>query len=107
MKRFLLFFAASVLGFSSCVDEVESGAQDLDYSRLYELRAQIEERLENAVVGIEDGMYPESSYADLEAALEELNRGISSARAGLFILQFEVDNYALAAEKAIKLLTTR
>lgn len=41
MKRFLLFFAASVLGFSSCVDEVESGAQDLDYSRLYELRAQI------------------------------------------------------------------
>lgn len=103
MKRFLLFFAASVLGFSSCVDEVKSGAQDLDYSRLYELRAQIEERLENAVVGIEDGMYPESSYADLEAALEELNRGISSARAGLFILQFEVDNYALAAEKAIKL----
>lgn len=103
MKRFLLFFAASVLGFSSCVDEVKSGAQDLDYSRLYELRTQIEERLENAVVGIEDGMYPESSYADLEAALEELNRGISSARAGLFILQFEVDNYALAAEKAIKL----
>lgn len=78
MKRFLLFFAASVLGFSSCVDEVKSGAQDLDYSRLYELRAQIEERLENAVVGIEDGMYPESSYADLQVALEELNRGISS-----------------------------
>lgn len=103
MKRFLFLLAAGVLGFSSCVDEVKSGAQDLDFSRLYELKAQIEERLENAVVGIEDGMYPESSYADLEAALEELNRGISSARAGLFILQFEVDNYALAAEKAIRL----
>lgn len=103
MKKFLLFLTASVLGFSSCVDEVKSGAQDLDFSQLYELKVQIEERLQNAVVGIEDGMYPESSFKDLEAALDELNRGISEARAGMFILQFEVDNYVLAAQKAIKL----
>lgn len=103
MKKILLFLTASVLGFGSCVDEVKSGAQELDYSRLYELKDQIEERLRSAVVGIEDGMYPESSYSDLEEALDELNRGISSARAGLFILQFEVDNCVLAAQKAIKL----
>lgn len=103
MKKFLLFLAASMLGFSSCVDEVKSGSQDLDYSQLYELKVQIEERLQNAVVGIEDGMYPESSFQDLETALDELNRGISEARAGMFILQFEVDNYVLAAQKALKL----
>ena len=103
MKKLLLFLTASILGFGSCVDEVRSGAQELDCSRLYELKTQIEERLQNATVGIEDGMYPESSYKELEAALEALNRGISEARAGMFILQFEVDNYVLAAQKAINL----
>lgn len=103
MKKILLFLMASALGFSSCVEEVKSGAQDLDYSQLYELKVQIEDRLENAVMGSVDGTYPEASFKDLEAALDELNRGISSAHAGLFILQFEVDNYVLAAQKALKL----
>lgn len=103
MKRFLLFLVAGALGFGSCVDEVHSGARDLDFSQLFEVKAQIEERLRNAVVGIEDGMYPESSLDELEAALEALNRGISAARAGMFVLQFEVDSYVLAAQKAVKL----
>ena len=35
MKRFLLFFAASVLGFSSCVDEVKSGAGSFHREKLH------------------------------------------------------------------------
>lgn len=103
MKRILLFLTGSLLVFSACVDKVSSGAQELDYSRLYELEEQIGERLANVVVGTEDGAWPQSSVDNLKWALEALKRGISEARAGVFILQFEVDGYVLAAEKAVRL----
>jgi hypothetical protein len=60
-------------------------------------------RLDTAVIGLIDGTYPEESYNALEEAISDLERGISRGRAGDFILQFEVDSYVLAAQKAIKL----
>lgn len=103
MKRILFFLTASAWAFVACVDEVGSGAQELDFTLLYDLKAQIEERLQQAVVGTTDGTYPQSSIDELELALEKLKRGISEARAGMFILQFEVDSYVLAARKALQL----
>lgn len=103
MKRILFFLAVSMLAFSSCVDKVDSGSGELNFAQLYELKAQIELRLKDTTVGDEDGEYPQSSFDDLDCALEELNRGISKARANAFVLQFEVDSYVLAARKAVRL----
>lgn len=103
MKRILLCLTGCLLVLTACVDKVGSGARELDYSRLYDLKGQIEERLANAVVGTADGTWPQSSVDELRQALDVLKRGISEARAGAFILQFEVDGYVLAAEKALRL----
>ncbi len=104
MKR-ILFLLMSVmsLGFVSCYDKVKSGSAELDFSQLFELKAQIEQRLEECEVGEEDGKYPAASFEELERALSNLKEGIKKANANLFILQFEVNNYVIAAKKGIAL----
>lgn len=103
MKNFLLLFLFLSVGFISCQGDKENSTPILDYEQLYAQKTDIQTRLEEAVIGTEDGTYPQSSYDDLENALVQLNVGIAKARAGVFVLQFEVDNYVLAAQKAIKL----
>ena len=103
MKKILFFMVVCLLGMTSCIKEYNSVGQELDYSQLYELKAQIEQCLSTAVVGEADGNYPAASVSELEAALDELNMGISKARAGAFLLQFEVDSYVIAAQKALNL----
>lgn len=103
MKKLLLTMSIFMMSlFQSCVEEVSVGGQELNYDILYELKAEMVRLLDTAVIGEVDGTYPQDSYDDLYAALEDLKLGISKAKAGVFILQFEIDNYALAAQKAIK-----
>ncbi len=94
---------ASLLLFVSCVEELETGSRELSYDELYVVKAQMEELLETSVEGEEEGNYPSTNFDQLEVALTTLKRGIAEANAGVFILQFEVDNYVTAAQKAIKL----
>jgi Concanavalin A-like lectin/glucanases superfamily len=96
----MLFFCTAFL---ACTDKPMSNTIPLNYDSLPKLRIQIQNRLDTAIVGITDGTYPQSSYDGLLKALDELKLGISKANAGVFILQFEIDNYMLAAQKAIKL----
>lgn len=104
MKHLVYFLICLPILYMSCSDDDKSGGQgELNYEQLFTLRAEIQEKLDNAVVGTEDGTYPEESYKSLEEALEALNAGISRAKAGDFVHQFEVENYVLAAEKAMKL----
>lgn len=101
MKKIVYLLFLFVL--FSCQNDVNGVKQELNYDELFLLRESIEYRLNTAVIGDSDGMYPQSSYDDLENALVNLNKGISKARAGAFILQFEIDSYALEAQKAIRL----
>lgn len=106
MKKLLLLLLIAALGMSvfSCVPSSYSeGAPELTYDRLYELKDIMRNTLDNAVIGEEDDMYPKASYDALVEAFEALKKGIAKARAGVYILQFEVDNYVKAAEKALAL----
>jgi len=104
MKHFIyLLFCLPILYLSCDDDNKQNGSGELDYEELYNLKTEIQNRLDTAVVGIIDGTYPQESYKSLEEALENLNSGISKAKAGDLILQFEVENYILSAEKAIRL----
>lgn len=103
MKHTFLFILILTLCFASCQKDKTNGTQVLNFEQLYVQKAEMETRLHEAVIGTEDGAYPQSSYDDLQSALSVLKEGISKERAGVFILQFEVDNYILAASKAIKL----
>ena len=102
MNRFIIFFMSCCFLAISCSQKIDNTPPPLEIDRLFELRTEINERLDGCEVGITDGTYPESSFESLASALEDLEYGISQARAGVFILQFEVDNYVTAAERAIR-----
>lgn len=105
MKKHIIYLLICLpIFYLSCSDDNKSGGQgELDLEELFVLRTEIQNRLDTATVGIVDGTYPQESYKSLEEALGNLNAGISRAKAGDLILQFEVDNYTLAAQKAIRL----
>ena len=101
-KLIVLVLLLCPLLMTSCYEKYHGSGQKLSYDRMYELLEEIQQTLDDAVIGEADGMWSQSSYDDLEAAASELRRGIVKAEAGLFILQFEVDNYVNSAEKALK-----
>ncbi len=106
MMRLKAFILGALVGLLclSCVPENHSnGAPELSFDRMTEMKAVLEQTLAEAIVGDLDGEYPQASYDDLKAALAALKKGISQAKAGEFILQFEVDNFVNAAEKALTL----
>lgn len=103
MMRKVLCFLAGLALMISCTGQLSSQKQELSFDELFVLREQIQQRLDECEAGTTDGTYPEESFPELEKALAELNEGIAKARAGAFILQFEIDSYALAAQKAINL----
>ncbi|MDR2448980.1 MAG: LamG domain-containing protein [Prevotellaceae bacterium] len=103
-KEHLIYFLICVpMLFLSCGKDKNNSLPALDYEELFLLRTEMVNRLDTVVIGIVDGTYPEESYNALEDALKTLDYGISRARAGDLILQFEVDGYILAAKKAINL----
>ena len=104
MKYSFYFLLCLPIFYLSCDNDNKQGKYgDLNFENLYALRTEMHNMLDTAIVGIVDGTYPQESYMSLEDALGSLNSGISRAKAGDLILQFEVDNYIFAAEKAIKL----
>ena len=87
----------------ACKKTETTNAPKLNYDSLSKLKINMQSRLDTSVVGITDGTYSQSSLDALSKALDNLKLGISKANAGVFILQFEIDNYVLDAQKAIKL----
>lgn len=86
--------------FSSCSDEKEK-SREVNLDCLYSQLSEMQELVNTAVVGSEDGMYPQASVDSLASAIDRLQIGISKAKAGIFVLQYEPDAYCNAAGEAI------
>ena len=100
-RRFLAVFLIWMVGFnSSCVKSFEK-TRPLVLNCTEEKLAAIQTILDTARVGTDDYTYPQSSYDLLAEAFEEVKTGISYARSGRFVLQYEVDNICVKADQAI------
>lgn len=100
-RRILILILSGLLFFLGGCKTASDGMRPLDVAPLYEKLAEMEDLIANSPIGTEDNTYPQSAYDELLAARDELMLGISKANAGYFILQFEIDNYVIAADKAI------
>lgn len=86
--------------FTSCKDDKDTVCP-VALECMYAHLADMENMLDTAVIGTSDGTFPQENADLLEAAIDELKVGISKGKAGMFVLQYEVDNYCLDAEKAM------
>lgn len=91
----------SLLSFS-CSETKENVALELDLTQLDSFIVVMNNILDTAQIGDVDGTFPRENQIALQQALVELQLGKSKAEAGEFVLQYEVDNYSIAAEKAIQ-----
>jgi hypothetical protein len=85
----------------SCSNDTTLSREALNYDELDQYMDTITAILDTAEIGDVDGTYPRENAIELQNALVELQLGKSKALAGEFILQYEVDNYCIAAKKAI------
>lgn len=97
----LCFFILLGCGAAACGSQEKDSFRPLSFDRMYAALAEMNALLSNSTFGTEDGTYPVESAAILETAIENLQEGLSKGLAGMLILQYEVDGYCIAAEKAI------
>lgn len=101
-KAHLIFvLSASALLFS-CNKSDEPKTIPLDISCIESSIIEMKSILDTATIGETDGTFPRENAVELQEAVVTAQSGLSKARAGEFILQFEVDNYCTAAKKAIQ-----
>lgn len=93
----LLVFFISV---SSCSDKKDT-VSEINLDCLYGHLDDMQHILDTAKIGTIDGTFPKENADYLLQAVEDLKIGISKAKAGMFVLQFEVDNYCVASDKSI------
>jgi len=92
----------TLLGFNSCSDTQKDQFVELDLACLNVYLDSMSIMLDTAKIGEVDGTFPVSSARDLETEIDNLKVGISKARAGFFVLPFEVNSYCIAASKALQ-----
>ena len=97
----IAFMIISLTGFS-CSGDKQTALPELNLKGFDRYIEKMTNILDTAKVGDTDGTYPKENHIALQKALVELQTGKSKAEAGEFILQYEVDNYYIAAEKAIQ-----
>ncbi len=98
----IVFVLTIGLFITGCTTPDYKGAGAIDYSSMIEKMEQMQELLDTSEFGAVDGTYPPKAGEDLRAALDKLQLGISKAKAGLLILQYEVDMYIVQADRDIK-----
>lgn len=84
----------------SCKNETDS-IRPVALECMYTHLTDMENMLDTAKIGTVDGTFPKENADLLQTAVEELRTGISKGKAGMFVLQYEIDNYCIAAEKAV------
>jgi hypothetical protein len=99
--HFFLIFLVFLISFS-CSGTKENVLPELNFEGFDLYIAEISNILDTAVVGDIDGTFPRENHVALQKTLLELQTGKSKAEAGEFLLQYEVDNYCILAEKAIQ-----
>lgn len=105
MKRFVRIFCLAITmttTFWSCKENKNEHLQELDLSCLSSYLDSMSTMLDTAKIGDVDGTFPLSNAIDLENAIDELKVGISKARAGYFVLPFEINSYCVAAGKELQ-----
>lgn len=107
MKNLILKFSALSLFvlFFACSNNVSNGAGDIDIAPLEAKISEIKSLLDNAEVGLEDGTYPAENVQKLENFYYQMLEVLSKAKAGEFLLQYEIDSYLTEAEREIKTFT--
>lgn len=99
--HFVFFGCFAMMLGVSCknkTDVLRPIALDCMYSYLNDM----ENMLDTAKIGTADGTFPPANAALLQAAIEELQTGISKGKSGMFVLQYEVDTYCINAAKSIE-----
>jgi hypothetical protein len=102
MKQMHFFLIFLVFLIFSCSENKENTLPELNFEGFDTYIAKITLILDTAKIGEIDGTFPPESHIALQKALVELQIGQSKAKAGEFLLQYEVDNYYIVAEKAIQ-----
>lgn len=98
----LLFVLICFCCFFACDNNNETERREIDLDCLHGNLEVMNHMLDTAKIGEEDGTFPKENATLLQTAIENLELGISTGLAGLFTLQYEADNYCIAAEKAIE-----
>lgn len=78
------------------------GTGSIDYEPMLTKMAEMQDLLDKSTFGSVDGTYPVQAGEDLRAALDKLQLGVSKAKAGQLVLQYEVDMYVVQADRDIK-----
>ncbi|WP_199417161.1 LamG domain-containing protein [Chitinophaga silvatica] len=96
----ILLLGCLLIGFLGCAKK-QNNVRVLTLDCMESKISKIRSILDTAKVGTDDFMYPQQSVDDLQKALTDIQTGISYAKAGRFILQYEVDNVCNKADQAI------
>lgn len=72
----------------------------LDLSCMISSLDSMQQIIDTAKIGEVDGTFPPASAIEFQAAIDELKTGISKAKAGYFVLPFEINSYCIEASKA-------
>ena len=97
----LCLFSLLVWCVSSCKSDNGDSVRPIALECMYTHLTDMTNMLDTAKIGTSDGTFPLANAQNLQKAVEELQTGISKGMAGYFVLQYEIDNYCIAAEKAI------
>lgn len=101
-KRFFVFWSLLFLGLLNACDENNSmESREVSLDCLYSNYESMLTMQDTSKYGDSDGTFPYESADLLENGIGELELGISKGLAELFTLQYEADNYCIAAEKTI------
>jgi len=87
--------------FYSCTEESKIESRPINLDCLRSNLEKINTMIANTTVGTADGTYPLVNSKNLQKASENLELGLSKGLADMFTLQYEADNYCIAAGKAI------
>ena len=97
---FLLILLAIALT-ESCTKDSKTVRPPLQFDCLDQKMNEMAAILDTSAIGDIDGTYPGEEAINLQKALIDLQMGKSLALADKFVLQYEIDNYCIAANKAI------
>lgn len=95
---FFLWLVAFAL--AGC-NEQPQRAVELDFDCMISQLDSMQGIIDTARIGEVDGTFPQASAIEFQSAIDELKTGISKAKAGYFVLPFEVNAYCVEATKAI------
>ena len=97
----LSFLCLLVWCMSSCKSDSSDSVRPIALECMHAHLTDMTNMLDTAKIGTSDGTFPLANAQSLQKAVDELQKGISKGMAGQFVLQYEIDNYCISAEKAI------